>query len=349
MMRVGLLTFQSSKYIKYVGVERYENSLISGLKNYDIDIEKVAINKKEIGIHPIPNRVWVLVLQYFSKKPDGYDLFHASSQFTATKYADVVTAHDVIGLKDIPEIKETISVFEKGLWLSCLPLIRRAKRIIAISETTKNDLINIAKIRENKIRVIYRDVDEKFYPVKDKDFKEKLSNSLLFVGELRIYKNAQLVLRAMKILKEKYEEEYKFIIIGKESKASLKWWNKYSEFISKNNLNVEWLKEIDDELLRKYYSNVEIFVWPSLYEGLGLPPLEAMACGTNVVCLDNEINREILQDKAFYSFNNSEDFAKAIRKAIENKKPEKELISYAKKFNWEKSAKEAKEVYEEVA
>ncbi|MEM2935476.1 MAG: glycosyltransferase family 1 protein, partial [Candidatus Thermoplasmatota archaeon] len=220
---------------------------------------------------------------------------------------------------------------------------------IAISETTKNDLINITGIKENKIRVIYRNVDEnKFYPAKDKDLKEKLSNSLLFIGELREYKNAQLVLKAMKILKEKYKENYKFIILGKESNASRRWWNKWSNFISENKLDVKQLKNVDDEMLRKYYSNVDLFVWPSVYEGFGLPPLEAMACGTNVVCLDNEINKEILQDKAFYSSNSDEEFAKTIRRAIEEKKPEKELISHAKKFNWERQAKETREVYEEI-
>ncbi|MEM2583721.1 MAG: glycosyltransferase family 1 protein [Candidatus Thermoplasmatota archaeon] len=348
-MKVGMLTFQNSRYLKYVGTIRYEESLISGLNKIGIEIEKIILNEKEIGIHPVINRIWLTGIQYFSGKKRKYDVYHASSQFTATRYVDVVTVHDVIGLKNIPEIKETIGILEKGLWVTCLPLIRKAKKIIAISEATKNDLIKIAGFKENKIRVIYRNVDEnRFYPSKDKNLREKLLNSLLFVGELRMYKNAQLVLRAMKILKEKYKEDYKFIIIGKESRGSMKWWNKYTDFISKNNLKVEWLKDINDEMLRKYYSNVDLFVWPSLYEGFGLPPLEAMACGTNVVCLDNEINKEILQDKAFYSSNSDEEFAKTIRRAIEEKKPEKELIAHAKKFNWERQAKETREVYEEI-
>jgi glycosyltransferase involved in cell wall biosynthesis len=347
-MKVGLLTFQS-RYIRYVGVGRYEEDLINGLNGLGINIEKIILNEKEIGINPAINRIWVTGLQYFSKPKKKYDIYHASSQFTATSYADIVTVHDVIGLKDIPEVRETVGVLEKSLWLVCLPLIRKARRIICISNATKNDLIKLAKLKEDKIRVIYRNVDEsKFYPVKDKEFREKISSSLLFVGELRMYKNAHLVLKAMKILKEKYKEDYKFFIIGKESKISMKWWNKWKDFILKNNLNVEWLKDVDDDLLRKYYSNVDLFVWPSLAEGFGLPPLEAMACGTNVVCLDNEINNEVLKDKAFYSKNDAEDFARAIRKAIEEKKPEKELISYAKKFDWRKTAKETKEVYEEI-
>ncbi|MBC7129510.1 MAG: glycosyltransferase family 4 protein [Thermoplasmatales archaeon] len=347
-MKVGLLTFQSSRYIRYVGVGRYEEDLINGLNGLGINIEKIILNEKEIGINPAINRIWVMGLQYFSKPKKKYDIYHASSQFTATKYADIVTVHDVIGLKDIPEVKETINVFEKGLWLACLPLIRKAKRIICVSNATKNDLIRITKIRENRIRVIYQGVDEKFYPDKDKEFKEKISPSLLFVSELRFYKNAHLVLKAMKILREKYGEDFNFFIVGKESKTSMKWWNKWKDFILKNNLKVEWLKGVDDDMLRKYYSNVDLFVWPSLAEGFGLPPLEAMACGTNVVCLDNEINREILQDKAFYSSNSEEDFARAIMKAIEEKKPEKELIVHAKKFDWKKTAKETKEVYEEI-
>ncbi|MEM1514205.1 MAG: hypothetical protein QXN45_04935, partial [Candidatus Thermoplasmatota archaeon] len=101
-MKVGMLTFQNSRYLKYVGTIRYEESLISGLNKIGIEIEKIILNEKEIGIHPVINRIWLTGIQYFSGKKRKYDVYHASSQFTATRYVDVVTVHDVIGLKNIP-------------------------------------------------------------------------------------------------------------------------------------------------------------------------------------------------------------------------------------------------------
>ena len=350
-MRVGLLTFMGSKYINYVGVGRYENSLVPKLLELGVDVKPVPINQSEIGIHPVLNRVWVLALQYLSKPEiiKKFDLTHASSQFTATKYTDIITVHDLIGLKNLQKLKQSMDILKRGLWRACIPFIKRAGHIISISNVTKRDLIEMVHVPERKITVIHNGINhDKFYPEQDKGFRESIGEKpiLLYVGELRSYKNVHLVLKSMKILKERYNMDLKLILIGKESEVSMEWWNRWSPFIVKNDLDVEWLKNVGDELLRKYYSNVDLFVWPSLAEGFGLPPLEAMACGTNVVALDNDINREVLDNMAFFSSNDPEEFALTIKSAMGNSKNRKELINHARQFSWEKAAKETYEVYE---
>ncbi|MCD6482921.1 MAG: glycosyltransferase family 4 protein [Candidatus Aenigmarchaeota archaeon] len=350
-MKVGLLTFIGSRYIKYVGVGRYENSLVPELRKLGVEIEFIPVNQSEIGIHPVLNRMWVLALQYLSKSEviKNFDLFHASSQFTATRYTDIITVHDLIGLKEMQRLRQSMNILKRGLWKACIPFIKRSRYIISVSNVTKRDLIEMLHVPEGKITVIHNGIDHKqFYPEQDKEFKESIGEKpvLLYVGELRSYKNVHLVLKSMKVLREKHNMDVKLILIGKESRVSKEWWEKWMPFIIENNLDVKWLKNVGDGLLRKYYSNVDLFVWPSLAEGFGLPPLEAMACGTNVVALDNDINREIMDDLASFSENEPEKFALAIKLAIENLKNHGELIDHAKQFSWEKTAKKTKEVYE---
>lgn len=352
-MKVGIATFSSSRYTKYVGVGRYEQSLVSELNKMGVETGMIRVNSSEIGIHPALNRAWVLASQYLCKPAEvkKFDITHASSQFTATRYTDVVTVHDIIGMKDIPEVRQTVGFLERGLWSACLPLVRRAKHIISVSEATKSDIVKIASIPEERITVVHNGIDHsRFYPREDRDFKECLGvkPTLMYVGELRPYKNVQLTLKAMKILREKHNTDCKLILIGKSSPVSEAWWSHWEPFIRENGLDVERVTSADDEMLRKYYSNIDVFAWASLAEGFGLPPLEAMACGATVACLDNEINREVLGEGAFYSDPTPEGYAKTIMGALEGKKQQAAMNEWAKGFTWGKAARETKEVYERV-
>jgi len=348
-MNIGMTTFMPSGYIHYIGIARYEEGLIPQLRKLGIDIEPIYLNEKEIPVSPTINRIWIYLKEQMFGMKKNHDLVHASSQFSATRYTDVVTVHDMIGLKT------DLSLLKKSLWHVCIPFLRRAKHIISVSNVTKTDLVSIG-LDESKITVIHNGIDtKKFYPAPDKELKEKFGGkkTLLFVGEFRKYKNVKLLFDSLVYLNMLYNEgdQYKLILVSKPSKVSLDFWNSQHYFLKYNTppLDIVWLKEVNDDMLRKLYSTVDLFVFPSLYEGFGFPPLEAMACGTNVVAIDNAINREILQDKAFLAKNDKVDFAKAIHYAIENKRPSSKLRSFAKRYSWEENARRVKEVYETIS
>jgi len=351
MVKVGWTTFSSSKYIKYIGVGRYEEALLPRLQKIGIEITPLYLNKKEYPIGRTGNRIAIYMKeQLLTGSPDGYDLIHASSQFSATKYTDIITVHDLIGLK----IK-AVPYIQRMLWKACIPFLKKAKHIISVSNTTKDDLVTLLGIDGSKITVVHNGVDtDKFYRDKDNNLKEKFydKTTLLFVGEFRDYKNVSLLLKTMVYLNMMdAKRKYKLVLVSKPSPTSLKFWQDHKHFLKNNMppLDIEWLQNVDDDMLRKLYSTVDLFVFPSLYEGFGLPPVEAMACGTNVVALDTPIHREILKDMAFFSKNDKVEFAKTIMHALENKKSSRELINFVKKnYNWNKNAKQIKEVYEKV-
>lgn len=171
--------------------------------------------------------------------------------------------------------------------------IERADKIIAISETTKRDLLNFSKADPGKISVIYHGIDDS-----DLNFKpvEGLPSSyLLYVGERGGYKNFHLFLKAFKQLEVRHPELKVILTGGGEPGISEK------EFIK--NLGLEnKLSHINvtDEELNYLYLKALLFVYPSLHEGFGYPILEAFKAGCPVVLSDTECFREIAADAAAY-------------------------------------------------
>ncbi|MDR3000635.1 MAG: glycosyltransferase family 4 protein [Fibromonadaceae bacterium] len=228
-------------------------------------------------------------------------------------------------------------------WLAC----KKAKHIITISQNTKKDLINFFKIKPDKISVTLLGVDEEFI-IKEKPSVEYLREKysipgkkiLLYVGNLAPHKNVEKILSAFAKLENK--DNCCIVLVGKA-------FDQFSGNQKAKELDIE--KSViqtgyvsQDELI-DFYNLADLFVFPSIYEGFGLPVLEAFACGTSVACSGTASLPEVGGELAFYfdPFDEN-DIAKQIDKALSSKQEPQKLRDYALQFSWKKTAEQTLEI-----
>lgn len=234
--------------------------------------------------------------------------------------------------------------------------LRKSDKIITISESSKNDIIKAYGVSEKKVAVVYPGIKKGSsieYSVLSMDkLMEKYGikgNYILFVGTLQPRKNIEKLIEALAITKNKKLE---LVIVGKKGwmyEAILDAPNKYE--VSDR---VKFMDNIGDEDLPLFYKNAVCFVLPSLYEGFGLPILEAMQYGCPVLASNVSSLPEAGGDAAIYfDPQNSEDIAEKIDKVASDEKLRKEMIQkgheQVKKFSWEKTARETLSVLENLA
>jgi len=260
----------------------------------------------------------------------------------------IITVHDILPIK-YPESCPRMKYY---FYYSLPTLLNNSQAIICDSENTKKDIIAYYGIKDKPIYVIYAGFNRKrFYPRENGTVQKQygLKNYLLYIGDLRPYKNLERSLEAFARLNLK---EFKFVIGGKKDPRFYpKVEKKMDELFLKD--RVVFLDYVPEENLPHLYSEAAAFVFPSLYEGFGLPPLEAMACGCPVVVSNAASLPEICGDAAYYvDPYNVESIAEGIYRVLTDEVLRSNLIEKglerAKLFSWEKSAKEHLKVFEEV-
>jgi len=241
-------------------------------------------------------------------------------------------------------------------WNFTFKLIRnRIDFVIADSENTKNDCIKHLKIPEEKIKVIYIAADEIYRPLDSteevkKEIKKYNINSqfILFVGTLESRKNIPNLIKAFYKLKNR-GITHKLVITGKKG------WNYAEIFKTVEKLNLQkdiiFTDYVPEEDLVKLYNAAEVFVYPSIYEGFGLPPLEAMSCGCPVITSNISSLPEVVGDAGItIDPYNIEELANKMYEVLINEDLRKELstkgLERAKLFSWKKAAEETWQVYE---
>lgn len=226
-------------------------------------------------------------------------------------------------------------------------LADKASKIIAISESTKNDLIEIFNIDPLKIEVIHLATEMRV------NNKHTYDNSLpkeyiLFVGTRHSYKNFNKFITTIeKLLHE--NKDLSVVCIGGGKFGS----HEVSLFNKLDIRDKVFQYTANDEMLAYYYNHAIMFVFPSLYEGFGIPILEAFACECPLVCSDTSSLPEIAGDAAEYFDPSSEDSIRnAVTKVLTNQARRDELREKGTQrlqcFSWEKTAKETQKVYESV-
>lgn len=251
------------------------------------------------------------------------DIFHSSDWVQPPARAKKVTTyHDVIALKyphlSLPKI---VAVQKRRLKL----VEQEIDMVIAVSEATKNDLMKISSIPEEKIVVIYEGVGKHFKPqdeLKKKNFRKKYhlpQKFVLAIGGLGERRN-------LKAIRQAISQDYQLVISS------------------------ETIPLLSDEELPVLYSCAEVLLYPSFYEGFGLPILEAMATGTAVITSNVSSMPEVGGEAAMYvDPYNVSDIKDKLKMVMEDSKLRKDMIkkgfNQAKKFSWEKCAEETVEVY----
>ena len=254
----------------------------------------------------------------------------------------ILTVHDMIHekFKDMFHYKDKTTERKKYL-------VKKASKIITVSESTKRDLINILNVDESKIVVIYHG-NSMSPPSKHIILEDVPGKYILFVGTRDIYKNFNRFIKAIVSLLND-EEDLSVVCAGggEFSKEELDLFNN----LRINNKLHQY--SLDDEKLGQFYKNAHLFVFPSLYEGFGMPILESFACECPLVCSNSSSMPEIAGEAALYFDPNSEkSILSVIQSLIDNEGLRVKLLEKAKErlkyFSWDKTIKQTKNVYESV-
>ncbi len=306
-----------------------------------------------------PRKLWTqigLPLQLFLE-PRRPNVFFTPSHY-APRFSPMPCA---IAIMDVayfrfPEYFDKRDLYQLTKWTAYS--VKRAKRIFTISQATKNDIIEQYKVPEESVIVTYpgikKNLDKTQETMTDVREKYKISKQyILFVGTLQPRKNiVRLVEAFAKILEDKQQEDLNLVVVGKKG------WLYEKILESPGNLKildkVKFLDFVPDEDLPSLYKDALCYVLPSLYEGFGLPVLEAMKYGCPVITSNVSSLPEAGGDAALYVDPlNTDDIAEKIKEVIDSKKLRDDMrekgYAHLKKFSWEKTARETLRILEEIA
>lgn len=371
-MKIGIITDFIDDSLGGIGI--YTNNLIQQLneidkfnkyylihgvsKNTQIYKTNEEILIKKYSLSKGSRSIW----RYFSaplklKNMNQLDIVHDTYEIGTlsfkTPFKKIITVHDLSPFL-FPEMFSSLTVLLHKLLFS--KTLQSVDKIITVSECSKRDLVTYFSIPEDKIKVIFNGVDPKFKPLNKEDVNEFLKKYnlnfpfILFVGTLEPRKNLSTLFKAYYQLKKK-NINHKLVIAGKKG------WKYQEIFETVNKLNLKndiiFTDYIPENDLPALYNAADVFVYPSIYEGFGLPPLEAMACGTPVVTSNISSLPEVVGNAGITVDPKDIDMlATSLYEVLTNDSLMKEMtkkgLERAKLFSWRSCAVETLKVYQEV-
>ena len=364
-MKIGILT--DPLYESSGGIARYTSNIIKNLEN-DKENDYCFINFRKVNFlnygkeiiipsffNPERDIIRKTILLPAILKKEKFDIFHSLSQFglfwSKIGKKNILTIHDLIPIIS-PEIQSKFNYFS---YKYILPkVLKNVDIIITISENSKRDIIKYLKIPEEKIEVVYHGVDKVFRPIKKAkrliELKYGIESPFLFhvtVDENRT--NLKEVIKTLSIIKDN-GFKHKLVVSGK-----LKNKNNILEIIKNKNLmnDVIFTGFVPDYDLALLFNSADMFVYPSNYEGFGLPVIEAMACGCPVITSSSGSLPEIVGNAGIVlSSKNDASIAKSITELMNDNTRIKRLINRgfktSKNFSWEKAVNEILKIYESI-
>ncbi|MCS7191124.1 MAG: glycosyltransferase family 4 protein [Fimbriimonadales bacterium] len=298
-------------------------------------------------------RLWSLLRLPRLVRAYQCDLIH--TQYTVSPFfrtPAVTTVHDVSFLIEPRWFPLRDRIL---LRLSVPASCRRAKRVLTVSETSREDIIALLRLPPEKVVATPNGLPEGFHPIEKEQAQawvRRVYNIVppfaLAVGVLQPRKNWELALLAVYFARKEYQLPLRLVLTGKPG-----WAQRTLEQI-KQQLNAgEWLIEtgyVPDEHLVWLYNAAEMLLYPSFYEGFGLPPLEAMACGTPVIASNGGALPEVVGSGGILLPPNEAGlWANAIRTVLENATYRDALrqkaLEQARRFSWHTTAQRTMEAY----
>ncbi len=295
--------------------------------------------------HPWPRLAGAVSLE---RALGNVDVFHATAYAlpARSKCALVCTIHDLTLLRypefGTPGLLDTVH--------SAVDSLPRVDRIIAVSAATKNDLIELCQIEENRIRVVHNGVGTAFSPsAQPPPAVLEGTEYLLHVGTHEPRKNLPTLLRAFAGVDRR---NLHLVLAGGHG------WERTDLRALAAELDiadrVRFLGNLEPSALPALYTHARLFVYPSLYEGFGLPIIEAMACGTPVICSNRAALPEVACDAAVTVEPTSVDsITAALQQVLDDADLRSDLsargLRRARDFSWQRCARETADVYAEAA
>jgi glycosyltransferase involved in cell wall biosynthesis len=326
--------------VSQIFVNRYLSESVDKVKVFGYSFPVIPKAGRFIRLF---NNLFTKLYLYFLKPDILHETYYSRVNLAPKSTMVVITVHDMIH----ELFKKDINFFDQTS-LDKLAAVRRANHIICVSENTKNDLIKLFDVEPNKVSVVYHGLSKGFQHVKESPVFNS-GNYLLYVGSRFGYKNFDNFLRAFVITKSHFKD-LKIVCFG-GGKFSLKEQQLFLDLgISSDDLT--YLKG-SDATLANLYTHAKLLVYPSLYEGFGIPPLEAMSCGCPVICSNTSSIPEVVGAAGLYFDPQSPpDIAKTILEVLEDSGRRSKLISHGyeriKQFSWERCARETYAIYQNV-
>jgi glycosyltransferase involved in cell wall biosynthesis len=315
---------------------------------------------RQSDLHPLNNLAFPLFLRKLSP-----DLAHIPLNRVPLLMVRpyVVTVHDLSSLLfefhgSDTEMKLRRYVYRRGLL--------RANRVISVSETTRRDLHNLLGIPLAHIRRVYEAPDPGFIPEGvggDEQARQRILERyqihypfLLYAGNIRPHKNVPRLVEAFAVVRDELSshplyKDLRLIIIG----DTISQYPAVRQAVIKSRAEavVRFMGFVPFDTLRCFYESAAAFVFVSRYEGFGLPPLEAMACGTPVVTSNVSSLREVVGDSAVQvNPENVFEIARGIKEVLLDEELRATLIrcgrEQARRFSWERTAREVLDIYREA-
>jgi glycosyltransferase involved in cell wall biosynthesis len=368
------------------GVGTYTRNAIRTLARLDHENEYLLIGipdnigpRGRIGdIGPLPPNFTTVpgqpndlsVASYFELhrilKQNGCDLLHVPHLFWKPQGIPcpyVVTVHDL--LDHMYRVNSQSTLKRQLHFQFTKRVLHRAARIFAVSNFSKTDTVRLFNVPPQKIEVIYNAIDDSFRLGHASDAERHAvaeryqvnTPFLLYAGRISPHKNVVRIIEAFAALKGELSKEGKFedlklIIIGDEVSKHPDLRRACVKAAVQN--DVRFLGFVPIDVLRIFYDQAKIFVFPSLYEGFGLPPLEAMAHATPVVTSNTSSVPEVVGNAAvMVNPENVFEIMRALHRVLVDQPLRDKLkargLEQAAKFSWEASVRRMLEVYREVA
>lgn len=302
-----------------------------------------------------PAKAWTrfaLPLYLATHRP--HDVFWNPAHYLPplTRCKSVVTIHD-LAYEFYPDLFLADDLYKLKAWTR--RSVKMASRVIAVSASTKHDLINLYDVPENKISVVHNGFDNKVFNTTARVSHDYLKSHnlspnsyILFVGTLQPRKNIIKLIQAFHLLKEAGYQG-KLVIAGRLGWLAQDTLDAIR--LSPHHDSILMTGYIDQDTKVALYRGAEVFVLPSLYEGFGVPVIEAMACGCAVAASDNSSLPEVVGEAGLlFDAKDPVDIAGKIQAILRDKQSwQKKSLKQAAKFSWDQAAAQTLKIIEDVA
>ena len=365
------------------GVGNYCLHLLKALLELEgLDISGFAAQSRKLDLEslggplrhrhlPIPARAMYKIWSTFGMPAvdsmlGGVDVYHATNYFLppVKRAKRVLTIHDV-GFKKHPELcsPRIVGPFAQKV----AGFAREADAVIADSESTRKDIIELLGVSADRVHTVHLGTDPLMRPITRTDAIARVGSSfaigapyILFVGTIEPRKNLASLIKAFNQIRDEFP--HKLVVAGARG------WISEAEFVNlieagsallsghhdpKFGNRVELPGFVEQRDLSALYCAADAFVFPSYYEGFGLPVLEAMACGCPVITANNSSLPEVGGDAAEYcDANDIDSISDAMRRVLSNGELREQMtergFAQAAKFSWKKTAEQTAAVYRSV-
>jgi glycosyltransferase involved in cell wall biosynthesis len=305
-----------------------------------------------------PGSFWLLGRGGRLARRDGLDVFWATDPIlpinVPRNVLKVVNVYDMVWLK-YPQTTTRYTLMVQTLTVR--KAVARADYVVTISRSTQDDLVASLGVPKEKTKVVYPGVADSFKPADQAASARYISDKygvperyMAAVGTVEPRKNLSVLVQALRILKSTASLDSPLLVVGASGwKNSSLFSEIRSAGLTEN--EIRFLGYIPDADMPKFYAGSQLFLFPSLYEGFGLPPVEAMACGAPVIASNAPCMPEILGDASMLvPYDQPEVIASAIKQLRDNESLRETLrakgLQRARMFNYDVSAKQLLDIFD---